>query len=161
MKPAPKPSTTKTTKTSSTTTTTTTTTSRPKSKPTSLMKPKALKAALAALPKGDVELLRLAPDRINANVIVKGKMHVVQVTASGDFQDITTPATGRGAPVKVNAAAPARIVATAAKRAGRRASDVDYLVLIHILGKDEWQLYFKNGAHYAASANGRKVHKVG
>ncbi len=98
------------------------TTSRPRSTPrptarpprrphdavqgTSLMQPKALKAALAKLPAGDIELLRLAPDRINANVIVKGKMHVVQVTAGGDVTDIMTPATGRGEPVKVNCAAP-------------------------------------------------------
>jgi hypothetical protein len=55
-----------------------------------------------------------------------------------------------------------RIASTPAKRAGRRPSDIDYLVLIHLLGKDEWQLYFKGDAlHYAASANGKKVHKVG
>ena len=62
---------------------TTTTTTRP-SDGTSLMAPAALKAALAKLPDGDIELLRLAPDRINANVIVDGKMHVVQVTAGGE-----------------------------------------------------------------------------
>lgn len=128
---------------------------------TSLIGSKALKAALAKLPAGDIELLRLAPDRLNANVIVKGKMHVVQVTAGGDVSDITTPATGRGEPVKVNSVAPSRIVRTAAKRAGRSPSSVSYLVLIHILGKDEWQLYFSDGAHYAASANGKKVRKVG
>jgi hypothetical protein len=143
-------------------TTTTTTTSRTPSAGTSLMNRKALKAALAKLPQGEIELLRLAPDRLNANVIVDGQMHVVQVTAGGDVSDISTPATGRGAPIEVNAAAPMRIARTAAKRAGRRPSDVDYLVLIHILGKDEWQLYFKDDAlHYAASANGKHVRKVG
>jgi hypothetical protein len=142
------------------TTTTTTTTTKP-SDGTSLMAPAALKRALAKLPDGDIELLRLAPDRINANVIVNGKMHVVQVTAGGETSDITTPATGRGEPVKVNSAAPQRIVRTAARRAGKRPGDVSYLVLIHIIGKDEWQLYFDDGTHYAASANGKKVHKVG
>jgi hypothetical protein len=128
----------------------------------SLMNRKALKAALAKLPQGQIELLRLAPDRLNANVIVDGRMHVVQVSAGGDVSDITTPATGRDAPIAVNTAAPMRIARTAAKRAGRRPSDVDYLVLIHILGKDQWQLYFKDDAlHYAASANGKRVHKVG
>jgi hypothetical protein len=128
----------------------------------SLMNRKALTAALAKLPHGQIELLRLAPDRLNANVIVDGRMHVVQVSAGGDVSDITTPATGRDAPIAVNPAAPMRIARTAAKRAGRRPSDVDYLVLIHILGKDQWQLYFKDDAlHYAASANGKRVHKVG
>jgi hypothetical protein len=144
------------------TTTTTTSTGRKEASGTSLMDRKALRAALAQLPKGDIELLRLAPDRLDANVIVGGKMHVVQVSAGGDVRDITTPSTGRDAPVKVNTAAPMRIARTAAKRAGRRPSDIDYLVLIHLLGKDEWQLYFKGDAlHYAASANGKKVHKVG
>jgi hypothetical protein len=143
-------------------TTTTTTTSRTPSAGTSLINAKALKAALAKLPQGDIELLRLAPDRLNANVIVDGKMHVVQVTAGGEVTDIVTPATGRDAPIKVNSAAPMRIARTAARRAGRPISEVDYLVLIHILGKDEWQLYFKgDNLHYAASANGKKVRKIG
>jgi len=148
--------------TNSTTTTTTSTGRKGGASGTSLINAKALKAALAELPKGDVELLRLAPDRLNANVIVDGKMHVVQVTAGGEVTDIVTPATGRDAPIKVNSAAPMRIARTAAKRAGRPVSEIDYLVLIHILGKDEWQLYFKgDNLHYAASANGKKVHKVG
>ena len=83
------------------------------------------------------------------------------MTAGGDVSDITTPAAAQADPIKVNPAAPARIVRTAAKRAGRRPSDVSYLVLIHILGKDEWQLYFNDGTHYAASSSGKKVHKVG
>ena len=32
-----------------------------------------------------------------------------------------------------------------------------YLVLIG----DEWQLFFDDGLHYSASANGRKVKRVG
>jgi hypothetical protein len=128
---------------------------------TSLMNAKALKAALAKLPKGDIVLLRLEPARLDANVIAGGKLHVAQVTSGGDVRDITTPGSTAGDPVKVNSAAPMRIARTAAKRAGRPLSSINYLVLIHILGKDEWQLYFKDGAHYTGSANGKRVHKVG
>jgi hypothetical protein len=128
---------------------------------TSLMQPAALRAALAKLPAGDLELLRLAPDRINANVIVHGKLHVVQVSAGGEVNDVSTPATGSGSSIKVNSVAPSRIVRTATKRTGRRPSSVSYLVLIGILGKDEWQLYFDDGVHFSASANGKKVHRVG
>jgi hypothetical protein len=32
---------------------------------------------------------------------------------------------------------------------------------MHLLGKDEWQLFFKDGTHYAGSASGKKVRKVG
>jgi hypothetical protein len=128
---------------------------------TSLLKPAALKAALARLPAGDIEWLRVAPDRINANVIVKGKMHAVMVSAGGEVSDFATPANGGSGFVKVNSAAPSRIARTAAKRAGRNVGSVSYLVLIHIPGKDEWQLYFDGGMHFSASANGKKVHRVG
>jgi hypothetical protein len=139
---------------------TVTTTTTP-SDGTTLMQPKALKAALAKLPDGDIELLRVAPERINANVIVKGRMHVVQVTAGGDVTDVTTPAKGRGDYVKVNSAAPSRIARTAAKRSGRRVGRVSYLVLMSLSGKAEWQLFFDDGMHYSASANGKKVKRVG
>jgi hypothetical protein len=137
------------------------TTTTPDAPGTSLIQSAGLKAALAKLPKGKLELLRVAPDRINANVIVKGKMHVVNVSAGGEVTDIVTPATGIGGAIKVNSVAPSRIARTAAKRTGRRISSVSYLVLIHILGKDEWQLYFDDGVHFSASANGKKVHRVG
>ena len=65
--------------------------------------------------------------------------------------------------MKVNSVAPSRIIRTAVKRSGRPPpGDVSYLVLIHILGKDEWQgLFFDDGVHFSASANGKKVHRVG
>jgi hypothetical protein len=140
----------------------TTTTKSTPSSGTSLMQPAALKAALAKLPDGDLQLLRLAPDRINANVVVNGKLHVVQVGADGEVGDVTTPApTGGTGTIKVNSVAPSRIVKTATRRTGRRPSSVSYLVLIHILGKDEWQLYFDDGVHFSAGANGKQVHRVG
>jgi hypothetical protein len=140
----------------------TSTTKSPSSPGTSLTQSAALKAALAKLPAGHLQLLRVAPDRINANVIVKGKLHVVQVSAGGEVNDVSTPSTGGGTgTIKVNSVAPSRIINTATKRTGRRPSSVSYLVLIHILGKDEWQLYFDDGVHFSASANGKKVHRVG
>jgi hypothetical protein len=136
--------------------------STPSAAGTTLMQSAALKTALAKLPAGDLQLLRLAPDRINANVIVKGKLHVVQVSAGGEVNDVSTPATGGGTgTIKVNSVAPSRIIKTATKRTGRRPSTVNYLVLIDIGGKDEWQLYFDDGAHFSAGANGKKVHRVG
>jgi hypothetical protein len=128
---------------------------------TTLLRSAALKAALAKLPAGDIELLRVAPERINANVIVKGRMHVVQVTAGGDVTNIKTSAPGGGKYVKVNSAAPMRILRTAARRAGKRPASVSYLVLLNILDKDEWQLYFDDGTHFSAGANGKQVHRVG
>jgi hypothetical protein len=135
--------------------------SRTKSAGTSLVGAGALKAALAQLPKGDITMLRVAPERIDAIVNVDGRQHAVQVTAGGDVQDITTPGGATGDPVKPNAAAPMRIARTAARRAGQPISQVNYLVLIHLLDKDEWQLFFKDGTHFSGSANGKHVRKVG
>ena len=90
-------------------------------------------------------------------------MHVVQVNSSGDVSDVGTPAAiPEQGKLRVDPAAPFRIVRTAARRAGRDPSAVDYLVLMNISGKGEWQLFFKeDGLHYSASANGRKVRRVG
>ncbi|HEY6888860.1 MAG TPA: hypothetical protein VI300_13800, partial [Solirubrobacter sp.] len=112
----------------------TNTTGSPSSPGTSLTQSAALKAALAKLPAGRLQLLRVAPDRINANVIVKGKLHVVQVSAGGEVNDVATPSSGGGTgTIKVNSVAPSRIIDTATRRTGRRPSSVDYLVLIHLL----------------------------
>ena len=72
----------------------------------SLLRPAELKAALAKLPAGEIELLRVAPERIDAQVVVDGQMHIVQVRSDGGVSNVTTPATGRGEAVKVNSAAP-------------------------------------------------------
>jgi len=129
----------------------------------SLLRPAALKAALDKMPAGSIVSLRVAPERIDAQVIVDGQMHVVQVTSSGEVSDVGTPASvPELAKLRVDAAAPSRIARTAARRAGRDPSAVDYLVLMNLGGKREWQLFFKDdGLHYSASANGRKVRRVG
>jgi hypothetical protein len=63
--------------------------------------------------------------------------------------------------VRVDPAAPARIVRTAARRSGRAPETVSYLVLMRIGGAAEWQLFFGDGLHYSASANGKRVRRVG
>ena len=84
-------------------------------------------------------------------------MHVVQVRADGTVSDVATPVGGGVKRLRVNTSAPNRIVRRAAKRAGRGPERVSYLVLLG----NEWQLFFDDGLHYSASANGRKVKRVG
>ena len=127
----------------------------------SLLRSKDLKAALAKLPPGEIRLIRVAPDRIDAQVTSNGRTQLVQVTAGGDVRTVTTPTSIPGDAVKVNSAAPARIVRTAARRSGRDPSSVSYLVLASFGDKAEWQLFFDDGLHYSASANGKKVRRVG
>jgi hypothetical protein len=127
----------------------------------SLLRAKDLKAALAKLPPGEIRLIRVAPDRIDAQVTSGGKTQLVQVTAHGGVSTVTTPTSIPGDPVKVNSAAPARIVRTASRRSRRDPSSVNYLVLSRFGDKAEWQLFFDDGLHYSASANGKKVRRVG
>jgi hypothetical protein len=129
--------------------------------PGSLLRAKELRAALAKLPRGDVKLLRVAPERIDAQVAGGGQMKLVQVRADGGVTTVTTPASIPGEPVRVNPAAPARIVRTATRRAGRDAGDVAYLVLARFGPRAQWQLFFDDGLHFSASASGRNVRRVG
>ena len=62
--------------------------------------------------------------------------------------------------MRVNAQAPARIVRTAARRAGRRAGSVSYLVLLDLGGRSVWQLVFDDGLRYTANASGRTVRRT-
>jgi hypothetical protein len=127
----------------------------------SLLRTRDFKAALAKLPSGDIMLLRVAPDRIDAQIADGGQMKIVQVRADGGVTTVTAPVGNPGRPVKVDPAAPARIVRTAARRAGRDPSDVSYLVLTRFGPRAEWQLFFGDGLHFSASASGKKVRRIG
>jgi hypothetical protein len=123
----------------------------------SLLRPAALRTALAKLPSRQIQTLRIAPERIDAQVYVKGKMHVVQIRADGTVSDVATPVGGSVKRLRVDAGAPNRIVRTAVKRAGRSPARVSYVVLLG----SRWQLFFDDGLRYSASANGRKVKRIG
>ena len=127
----------------------------------SLLRASAFAAALEGLPAGDVEMLRLAPGELDAQVIVDGRRHSVRVTSSGRVLDVPTPGGARLAPVRVDPRAPARIIRTAARRAGRSPADVSYLVLMRIGGRPQWQLFFKDGLRFSSSASGRSVRRAG
>lgn len=127
----------------------------------SLLRTRDLRAALAKLPAGDVLLLRVAPERIDAQIADGNEMKIVQVRADGGVTTVTAPVGSPGRPVKVDPAAPARIVRTATRRANRDPSDVSYLVLTRFGPRAEWQLFFTDGLHFSASASGKKVRRVG
>jgi hypothetical protein len=127
----------------------------------SLLRTRDLKAALAKLPPGDIVLLRVAPERIDAQIADGDQMQIVQVRADGGVTTVTSPAGNPGRAVKVDPAAPARIVRTAARRAGRDPDDVAYLVLTRFGPRAEWQLFFGDGLHFSASAGGKKVRRIG
>jgi hypothetical protein len=123
----------------------------------SLVNPQPLKAALAKLPPGTLQSLRVAPERIDAQVFSRGRMHVVQVTGSGRVTDVKTSVVARQPKLRLDAAAPRRMARAAARQAGRPVSEVSYLVL----GPTGWDLFFTDGRHYSAGRAGRHVKHIG
>jgi hypothetical protein len=123
----------------------------------SLLHAKAFAAALEGLPAGDVEMLRLTPEELDAQVIVDGRRHSVRVSASGRVIDVPTPGGARLAPIVVESRAPARII----RAATRDRSSVDYLVLLRIAGRPRWQLFLEDGRSFTANEDGRSVRAFG
>jgi hypothetical protein len=116
---------------------------------------------------GRLRLLRVAPDRINAQLITPaGALRNMQVTADGGLQDLGAAGSGLGGlPTisfsQVDPAAPARIVRTAARRAGRRPARVDYLVLLMLSNGQSWNVYFKpDGLHFSADRHGTGLRRL-
>lgn len=133
-----------------------TTTPAQEGKPQSLFRTAGLRAALAKLPDGRLVFLRVAADRIDAQIVSGDTRHIVQVRADGSTIKVRAPAGPRQPALSASAAAPLRVIRTATRRAGRSASSVDYVVGT----SDGWQLFFKDGVHYSADPSGRKVAKV-
>jgi hypothetical protein len=135
--------------------------------PPSLIRPAAFSDALAKLRgRGRLRLLRVAADRIDAQLVTRaGGLRNVQVTADGTLRDFGTGGGAGGLPTipyaQVDARAPARMVAAAARRAGRKASRVDYLVLLVLPGGPSWNLYFKpDGLHFAGDRHGNNLRRL-
>ena len=123
----------------------------------SLLREAALRDALAQLPDGQIESAaggagahRRAGDRGRADADRAGDLG----RAGDDCR--RRPRPGAASPCGSNPAAPARIVRTAARRAGRDPASVSYLVLTRFGDTAEWQLFFDDGLHFSASANGKK-----
>jgi hypothetical protein len=123
----------------------------------SLLNPKPLKAALAKLPPGTLQTLRVAPERIDAEVFSDGSLHVVQVRSGGGLTDVKTGVAVRQPKLRVDAQAPRRMARAAAKQAGRPVDEVSYLVL----GRTGWDLFFADGRHYSGGPSGRHVKHIG
>jgi hypothetical protein len=128
----------------------------------SLLRPAGLRAAVARLrPLGRLNDLRVAPDRINAQLVHGTALRITQFGSDGTITRNDVPTAGAALSTfpwaRVNALAPSRMI----RSAGRPASTVDYLVLIDFAGKPSWNLYFKDNTHYSAGADGRHAQRIG
>jgi hypothetical protein len=133
----------------------------------SLIGRRALTGALQRLRgRGRLRLLQVAPDRVDAQLVTRaGSLRNVQVTADGALRDFGLGGSAAGglptiALAQVDAAAPGRIVRAAARRAGRKPSRVDYLVLLKLPTGLSWNVYFKpDSLHFMADGHGHGLIK--
>jgi hypothetical protein len=132
----------------------------------SLLRPGGVRLAIRRAGRGQIRLLRLAPDRANLQLVVAGRLRMVQVGYDGARSVVTTPAVASSQPGvrrgAIDAGAPARLVRAAAHRLGRHTSSVDYLVLMNDgagLGV-RWAVYFTGGGSFLADAHGRITQRI-
>ena len=102
--------------------------------------------------------MRVAPDRIDAALLEKGRVHHVRITPGGELDELaTTAAPGSRRTVaydEIDVSAPQRLVRAGATRRNR-ARRIDYLVLTP--GPPiAWAAYFKGGRIVVGDARGRK-----
>ena len=106
-------------------------------------------------------MLRLASGELDAQVIVQGRRHSVRVSARGRVVDVPTPggpASRRCASMRARRHGSSE---TVTRQTGRQRASVSYLVLMRLGGRPQWQLFFKDGTHFSASASGRNVRRAG
>ena len=130
----------------------------------SMIRPGPLRKALAELKGkqlGRAYILRLAPERIDAQMLKSGRMHSVQLTFDGGFREFSV--TGGGfshldayALASLDPTAPQRLVRAAAKRIGKPVSRINYLVA----SAGGWNAYFKGGQYFQGDKRGRIVRRI-
>ncbi|WP_205697303.1 hypothetical protein [Conexibacter sp. SYSU D00693] len=134
----------------------------------SLLTKSALSPALGRLQAhGKVRLIRLAPDRINAQLVRGDTLRHVSVAGAGAAAkvDSESPATGALETVpfaSIDPAAPYRLTRSAAGRLRVPTTRVDYLVLMDLpLQGPSWMVYFKDGkGAFQGDAHGRVTRRI-
>ncbi|WP_354698437.1 hypothetical protein DSM112329_04115 [Paraconexibacter sp. AEG42_29] len=111
--------------------------------------------------------LRVAADRIDGILVTPdGRQKIVQVTWQGRRTVLGTVPAGPPGPglIRLDSlvrSAPFRLARSAAERAGRPVSSVDYVVALGILPGQVWSLFLKDGGgHYTGDRDGRITRKV-
>ncbi len=121
----------------------------------SLLRAVALEAALKGLPDGRLEALRVASGRIDARVVVDGRVRLVRVTDKGWVTDLPAAEPPTGTTLRLDTRAPARIVRAVTRRSGRSPDSISHLSLE---GR-RWQVTFSDGAQFSANTRGGDLHR--
>lgn len=122
----------------------------------SLLRRATLRKALAQLPDGRVTVLTLRPDGLNATLTSDGTTTLVTINADGNMTTIDAPVAIPGKSVRLDPAAPGRIVRTVTRRSGRDADAISRLVLAN----GQWTVQLADGRQYTANAKGTKVRRI-
>jgi hypothetical protein len=136
----------------------------------SLTTPRGLKAGLRLLRRdvpGQVRTFRLEASRIDVTVWRKGgRLRTAQLQAGAAAAQVFSTTPGgfpRGGTFSYRAVdpkAPARLIRAADRRLGKRASQVNYLVLTNFGTQLTWGVYFKDGAIAQGDRRGRFLRKL-
>lgn len=121
---------------------------------------------LRAAKLGSLRTLRVAPERIDVQLVTKGgALRSVQLRPGGVLQKFGPATPGFGhldtfEYSKVNSAAPERLTKAAARKLGKGADGVNYLVLFDFTGTTTWGVFFKNGANFQADGAGNITRRI-
>ena len=126
----------------------------------SLLRPAEFERAIGVLRDagGRADTLRVAPARIDTQLVSGDRARIVQVRPGGELHEITTVSgVGASSPVlnwnRIDPGAPQRLTRAAARRLRISPSQIDYLVLSAALA--QWGAYFKNGRIAFGDRRGR------
>ena len=133
----------------------------------SLVAPGNFATALGRLKKagmGRIEFIRLAPDRLDAQMIKRSRERSAQVDFQGELTRGTTTQSAKLETIAFSAidrAAPARLVRGSVARFHVREKGINYLVLSAApFGGHRWIAYFKNGTYVEGDRHGRVVRRI-
>ena len=116
---------------------------------------------------GRMRTMSVRPERIDAQLLTKGgSLRSVQIkyddpeindfgAGGGGFSHLETIPFAR-----IDNGAPARLARSAAGRAQKPVSQVDYVVLLSFAGKPIWSGFMKGGRQYLANAHGRITRSI-
>jgi hypothetical protein len=122
----------------------------------SLLEPATLRKAVAKLPDGRVSVLTIRSNGLDATVTADGKTTLVHMEADGNLTTVDAPVEIPGKSVRLDPAAPARIVRTVTRRTGEQPDAISQMVLAN----GSWTVQFSGGEQFTANAKGTKVRRI-
>jgi hypothetical protein len=122
----------------------------------SLLEPTTLRKAVSKLPDGRVTVLTVNANSLDATLTADGKTTLVHMDADGKMTTVNAPVAVPGRSVRLDPAAPSRIVRAVTRRADATPDDISRLVLAN----RSWTVQLVGGTQFTANAKGTKVRRI-